>query len=75
MIVLATVYLGWITLKKTTQGAQLGQVVDGAMDTGNKVIRTTLGFIALVPLPVGWNIAQLFFLWSASLSGWGEYCQ
>lgn len=73
VIVLAGVYLGWIMLKKTTRGAQLGQVVEGATDTGNKVLKTTGGFIMLIPIPTagGWNLAQLFFLWAASLMGVG----
>ncbi|EPG3347321.1 DotA/TraY family protein [Proteus mirabilis] len=70
-IALAIIYLGFITMKKTNQGAQLGQVMQGATDTGSKVVMTVAGFISLVPTKSGWNLAQLLFLWCASLAGVG----
>ncbi|WP_434523820.1 DotA/TraY family protein [Photorhabdus asymbiotica] len=71
VIALAIVYLCWISLRKTTRGAQLGQIMEAGTDTGNKFVKTTLGFVSLVPTASGWNIAQLFFLWAASLAGIG----
>ncbi|PHM67988.1 DotA/TraY family protein [Xenorhabdus sp. KJ12.1] len=71
VLALAIIYLGWISLKKTTRGAQLGQIMEQGTDTGNKFVKTTVGFISLIPTPAGWNVAQLFFLWAAALAGVG----
>ncbi|PXV70943.1 DotA/TraY family protein [Pantoea sp. PNA 03-3] len=70
--ILALVYMGIITLKKFHQAGQLGQFVEGDSNNAFKIVKTTFGWLMLVPTVVGWSVAQLLFLWCGSIIGVGS---
>ncbi|EPL7798062.1 DotA/TraY family protein [Citrobacter freundii] len=61
--ILALVYMGIISIKKLHQAGQLGSFIEGDGNNAFKIVKTTFGWLLLVPTVVGWSVAQLLFLW------------
>lgn len=70
--ILALVYLAIIGMKKIHQAGQLGSFIEHDANGAYNVIKTTFGWLLLVPTTVGWSVAQLIFLWSGSIFGVGS---
>ncbi|WP_259678737.1 DotA/TraY family protein [Enterobacter hormaechei] len=70
--ILALVYLAIIGMKKIHQTGQLGAFVDNDPNGAFKLVKTTFGWLMLVPTAVGWSVAQLVFLWAGSIIGVGS---
>lgn len=70
--ILALIYMAMISFKKIQQTGQLGSFIDQDANGAFKLIKTTLGWLLLVPTVVGWSVAQLLFLWSGSIVGVGS---
>lgn len=69
--ILALVYLVVIGMKKIHQAGQLGSFIEQDANGAYNIIKTTFGWLLLVPTTVGWSVAQLIFLWSGSIFGVG----
>jgi len=69
--ILALVYLAVIGMKKIHQAGQLGSFIEHDANGAYNIIKTTFGWLLLVPTTVGWSVAQLIFLWSGSIFGIG----
>lgn len=69
--ILALVYLAVIGMKKIHQAGQLGSFIEHDSNGAYNIIKTTVGWLLLVPTTVGWSVAQLVFLWSGSIFGVG----
>lgn len=70
--ILALVYLAIIGVKKIHQTGQLGSFVEHDTNGAYNIIKTTFGWLLLVPTVVGWSVAQLLFLWAGSIIGVGS---
>ncbi|HGT3071434.1 TPA: DotA/TraY family protein, partial [Klebsiella pneumoniae] len=70
--ILALVYMGIISIKKLHQAGQLGSFIEGDGNNAFKIVKTTFGWLLLVPTVVGWSVAQLLFLWCGSIIGVGS---
>lgn len=60
-----------ITLRSTVLSGNRGRVF-GQGTTMMAPVSSLAGFMALVPTPSGWSIANLIFLWMASIMGVGS---
>lgn len=70
--ILALIYMAMISFKKIHQTGQLGSFIEQDANGAFKIIKTTLGWLMLVPTVVGWSVAQLLFLWAGSIIGVGS---
>lgn len=71
VMAIAVVWFLLVTLKHLVKAGQNGQVFNqGSSMVGP--VSTAAGFLTLVPTVSGWSIAQLTFLWAASVMGIGS---
>lgn len=68
---LAFIWFMGITLRATVLSGNRGKVF-GRGNTMMAPVSSLAGFMALVPTPSGWSIANLTFLWMASIMGVGS---
>ncbi|MBS0057717.1 DotA/TraY family protein [Yersinia sp. Marseille-Q3913] len=71
VMAIAVVWFLLVTLKHLVKAGQNGQIFNqGSSMVGP--VSTAAGFLTLVPTVSGWSIAQLTFLWAASVMGIGS---
>ncbi|MCI2713918.1 DotA/TraY family protein [Enterobacter hormaechei] len=70
--ILALIYMAIISIKKLHQAGQLGKFIEGDGNNAFNFVKTTFGWLLLVPTVVGWSVAQLLFLWCGSIIGVGS---
>jgi conjugal transfer/type IV secretion protein DotA/TraY len=71
IMAIAVVWFLLVTLKQLVKAGQHGQVFSqGSSMVGP--VTTAAGFLTLVPTVSGWSLAQLIFLWAASVMGIGS---
>ncbi|EKN3347695.1 DotA/TraY family protein [Yersinia ruckeri] len=71
VMAIAVVWFLFVTLKHMVKAGQNGQIFNqGSSMVGP--VSTAAGFLTLVPTVSGWSIAQLTFLWAASIMGVGS---
>lgn len=70
LLVVAGLFIFYLIYKRVTRLANNAEVFDRQQNAMGP-IRLFAGFIALVPTANGWSLAQLIFLWCASVMGVG----
>ncbi|MBC8950087.1 DotA/TraY family protein [Xenorhabdus sp. TS4] len=71
VMIIAVVWFIIVALKHLTKAGQHGKIFNNGKSMVGPVT-TTAGFFCLVPTVSGWSIAQLSFLWAASIMGIGS---
>ncbi|MQL50067.1 MULTISPECIES: DotA/TraY family protein [Photorhabdus] len=71
VLTIAVVWFLAVTLKHLTKAGQQGKIFNNGTSLVGPVT-TAAGFLSLVPTISGWSIAQLLFLWAASVMGIGS---
>ncbi|WP_426575588.1 DotA/TraY family protein (plasmid) [Xenorhabdus stockiae] len=71
VLTIAVFWLLFITLKHLTKAGQRGKIFNSGSSMVGPVA-TAAGFFSLIPSVSGWSLAQLTFLWAASVMGVGS---
>ncbi len=71
VMIIAVIWFTIVVLKHLVKAGQHGKVFNNGKSMVGP-ITTAAGFFTLVPTVSGWSIAQLIFLWAASIMGIGS---